>query len=131
MEMLPINLVNKEQNNEYICTNKSFYTTHLEKIRIHGKNKSRGIEMVRSLQQVDIQAIIDLISEIYIPLTLVCTYTNYVGISCCALKMMFNKIHEDSQFNKLKTFDSRVLKDIFSYIISRDIKTTWGQVYVL
>ena len=49
MEMLPINLVNKEQNNEYICTNKSFYTTHLEKIRIHGKNKSRGIEMVRSL----------------------------------------------------------------------------------
>ena len=38
--------------------------------------------MVQTLQQVDIQAFEDFISEIYISPTLVRSLTNYVGISC-------------------------------------------------
>ena len=93
MEMLPLNSTKKEQNNQYICINKSFYSEHLAKNCNNELKKPQGIKMERSLQQVDIQVFLDLILEIYIPLTLVYILTNYVGISC--------KIYEDSQFNKL------------------------------
>ena len=58
----------------------------------------------RTLQLVDIQAFEDLISKIYIPPTLVCSITNDVGISCSTLKIIFKKLYNNSQFNKLKNF---------------------------
>ena len=44
-------------------------------------------EAERTLQLVDIQSFEDLISEIYIQPTLMCNFTNYVGISCYTLKI--------------------------------------------
>ena len=36
--------------------------------------------------------------------------------------MIFKKLYDDSQFNKLKTFDGIVLKLIFSFLIPSDIE---------
>ena len=58
----------------------------------------------------------------YIPLTLVYSLTNYVGISCSTLKIVFKKLYDDSQFNKLRPFDGSVLKLILSFLIPSDIK---------
>ena len=51
-----------------------------------------------------------------------CSFTNYVGISCSTLKIIFKKLYDDSQFNKFKTFDNNVLELIFSFLIPSDIK---------
>ena len=83
---------------------------------------SPGIEDERILQLVDIQAFEDLVSEIYIPPTLVCSLTNYVGISCSTLKILIKELYDDSQFNKLKTFDNNVLELVFSFLIPSDIQ---------
>ena len=119
IEILPTNPANNEGNNQYICTNKSFCSEHLAKISIKAQKKPQRIKIVRSLQQVDIQEFLDLISEIYIPPAFVCTHKNYVRISCCTLKIMFKKIYEDSP---IKNFSRQSSKKIFSYIFSRDIE---------
>ena len=74
----------------------------------------------RTLQLVDIQAFEDLISKIYIPPTLVCSITNYVGMSCSTLKLIFKKLYNDSQYIKLKVFDAGVLTKIFNFLIPSD-----------
>ena len=81
MEMLLLKTSRHEQSTGYICKNKSFCKEHLAKIKKHGRKIPEGVKIVRSLHQGDIQSFQDLISEFYIPPTLVCTHTNYVGIS--------------------------------------------------
>ena len=80
-----------------------------------------GTEGRRTLQLVNIQAYEDVISGIYIQPTLVCNITNYVGISCSTLKIIFKKLYNDSQFNKLKCLDKNMLELIFSFLIPSDI----------
>ena len=53
---------------------------------------------------------------------MVCSIRNYVGISCSTLKIIFKKLYNDSQFNKLKMFDKSILELIFSFLIPSDIK---------
>ena len=36
--------------------------------------------------------------------------------------MIFKKLYDDSPFNKLETFDGRVLNMIFSFLIPSDIE---------
>ena len=116
--MSTLNSANKEKNNKYTCINKSLCRKHL----VNEKKILEGIEVERILQQVDIQVFEDLILEIYIPPTPVCSLTNYVWLSCSTLKMIFKKLYDDSPFNKLETFDGRVLNMIFSFLIPSDIE---------
>ena len=43
-------------------------------------------------------------------------------ISVSTLKIIFKKLYDDTQFNKLKTFDGRDLKLIISFLIPSDIE---------
>ena len=97
---------------------------------VNEKKISKGTGTERILQQVNIQAFESLISEIYITPTLVYSLTNYVGISYSTFKIIFKKLHDDSQFNKLKYFDGRVLKLIFGFLIPSYIEKTWGRFYI-
>ena len=76
--------VNNKQNNQYTCINTSTCRNHLINER-----EIREETEERTLQLVDIQAFEDLVSEVYIPPTLVCSITNYVGISCSTLTIIF------------------------------------------
>ena len=46
-------------------------------------------------------------------------------VSLSNLKIIFKKLYDYSQFNKLKTFDGRVLKFLFSFLIPSDIEKHW------
>ena len=80
------------------------------------------VENDLTLQLEDIQAFENFVSDFYIPPTLVCSITNYVGISCSTLKLIFKKLYNDSQYNKVIIFDGGVLKVIFSFLIPSDIE---------
>ena len=116
MKILTLISVNNKQNKQYTCINTSTCRNHL----INEREIREETEDKRILQLVNIQAFEDLVSKIYILPTLVCSITNYVGISCSTLKMIFKKLYNDSQFNKLKTFDKSMLKLIFSFLIPSD-----------
>ena len=118
MEMSTLNSANNEQNNQYTCINKCLCSKYV----VNEKKITESIEVERTLKQVDIQAFEGLISKINIQPTLICSLTNYVGMSCSILKIIFKKLYDDSQLNKLKTFDGRDLKVIFSFLIPSDIE---------
>ena len=92
---------------------------------IKEKEIPKGTVEDRTLQLVDIHAFEGFVSKIYIPPTLVCSITNYVERSCSTLKIIFKQLYNDSQFNKLKTFDGIVLELIFSFLIPSDIEKHW------
>ena len=84
--------VNNKQNKKYTGINTSTCRNYL----IKEKKIREETEEERTLQLVDIQAFEDLVSNIYIPPTLVCSITNYVGISCSTIKIIFKKLYNDS-----------------------------------
>ena len=118
--MSTLSSVNNNQNNQYSCINSSKYRNNVIKEKTILEETEE-----QTLHLVDIQAFEDLVSKIYIPPTLVCSITNDVGISCSTLKIIFKKLYNDSQFNKLKTFDGIVLELIFSFLIPSDIEKHW------
>ena len=81
MDMSTLISVNNKQNKQYTC----IYTSSCRKHLADEKEILPGTEEEQTLQLVDIQSFEDLISENYIPPTLVCSFTNYVGISCSTL----------------------------------------------
>ena len=116
INMSTLSSVNNNQKNQYICidTNKCRNNVLREMVI------PEGIVEDRTLQLVDIKVFEDLVSDYYIPPTLVCSITNYVGISCSTLKLIFKKLYNDSQYNKLKVFDAVVLTKIFNFLIPSD-----------
>ena len=80
--------VNNNQNNQYICIDTNKCRNNVLKEMVIPE----GIVEDLTLQLVDIQAFEDLVSDFYIPPTLVCSITNYVGISCSTLKLIFKKL---------------------------------------
>ena len=117
INMSTLSSANNNQNNQYLCIN----TIKCRDNVLSGRHSPpEDVKIDRTLDLDDIQAFQNLVSDNYIPPTLACSITNYVGISCSTLKLIFKKLYNDTQYNKLEVFDAAVLTEIFNFLIPSD-----------